>query len=145
MDLITQAENELFLVSFVAADWQRTIEALEKASQRGITIQVLLEASKADGGTLDHDQSKELLRAVPNAKIYRWLEKSTEHQGGKVHAKIALADDKMAFISSANFTGHAMEKNLEAGLLVSGGHVPLDLKMHLKGLIEMNIISEIGS
>lgn len=145
LDVITQAKNELFLVSFVAGDWQRIIEKLKKAHQRGISIHVLLEASKADGGTLDHDQSRELLRAVPNAKIYRWLEKSAEHQGGKVHAKIALADDKMAFISSANFTGHAMEKNLEAGLLVSGGHVPLDLKMHLKGLVELDIISEVGS
>ena len=145
LDLILQAKNELFLVSFVAGDWHRIIEALKNAHHRGVTIRVLLEASKAHGGTLEHDQSKELLRAIPDAKFYRWLEKGSEHQGGKVHAKIALADDKIAFISSANFTGHAMEKNLEAGLLVSGGHVPLDLKMHLKGLIELDIITEVSS
>ncbi len=143
LDLIIRAKDELFLVSFVAGDWQRLIEALVKANQRGVTIRVLLEASKADGGTLERDQSKDLVGAVPEAKIYRWTERDAEHRGGKIHAKIALADGNVAFISSANFTGHAMEKNFEAGLLVSGGQVPVDLKRHLMGLIDMNVIAQV--
>jgi hypothetical protein len=44
------------------------------------------------GGTLDGDQSRQLIEAVPNVELYRWTNKESEHQGGRVHAKIALAD-----------------------------------------------------
>jgi len=59
----------------------------------------------------------------------------------RVHAKIALADDTVAFITSANFTGHAMEKNFEAGVLSNGGSIPRDLWRHLHGLIDTNVIT----
>lgn len=144
MDLIAHAKGELFLVSFVAGDWKRIIEALVEAHARGVAIRVLMEASKTDGGSLERDQSKELVRAVPGAKIYRWTEKDAEHADGKIHAKIALADDDMAFISSANFTGYAMEKNFEVGVLVREGSLSKDLHRHLHGLIDLRTISEVG-
>ena len=38
-------------------------------------------------------------------------------------------------ISSANLTGHAMEKNMEAGVLIEGGPTPKKLHRHLEALI----------
>lgn len=142
LDVISQAINDLFLVSFVARDWSRLIDEIVGADRRGVKIHALMEASKDSGGTLDSDQSKDLRSAVPNAKVYRWTDKDAEYIGGKVHAKIVLADQSAAFVTSANFTGHAMEKNFEAGLLVNGGQIPRDIKRHLFGLIEMKIISQ---
>lgn len=144
LDLIGQAKRELFLVSFVAKDWKRVIDALVKSDARGITIRVLLEASKGDGGTLDGDQSRLLIEAVPNVELYRWTNRESEHQGGRVHAKIALADDDTVFITSANFTGYAMEKNLEAGVLIKGGGTPQDISRHLKGLIDLDTITRVN-
>ena len=46
----------------------------------------------------------------------------------------------MAFLTSANLTGHALEKNMEAGILVTGGHVPSLLRDHLHALIETKVI-----
>ena len=54
-------------------------------------------------------------------------EKEEPFAGGKVHAKVAVSDEKMCFISSANLTGHAMEKNMEAGVLIRGGSIPSNL------------------
>ncbi|HUH39073.1 MAG TPA: phospholipase D-like domain-containing protein, partial [Spongiibacteraceae bacterium] len=60
--------------------------------------------------------------------------------GGCVHAKVAVADDRLCFITSANLTSYAMEKNMEAGVLISGGEVPNLLGCHLKSLVEMKLI-----
>lgn len=142
LDLIGRAKHELFLVSFVANNWQKVIDAIADADARGVNIKVLLETSKRDGGTLEKDQSSQLSKAVPKARIYCWSCKNAEYDGGKVHAKIALADKEIAFITSANFTGHAMEKNIEAGLLIQGGQIPLDLGRHLQGLIELKVLRQ---
>lgn len=144
IDLIHAAEQELFLVSFVTGHWKKILDALMEADERGLAIKVLVEASKSDGGTLDEDQSVEIVQAIPRATIYQWTKKQDGLQGGKIHAKIALADQNMVFISSANFTGHAMEKNFEAGVLFRGGDIPLDISRHLQGLIDMKIITSGG-
>lgn len=78
---------------------------------------------------------------MPSAIVYRWAEKDTEHKGGRVHAKIALADNELVFISSANFTGHAIERNFEAGVLIKGGVIPQDVSRHLNGPIDLKTIS----
>lgn len=59
---------------------------------------------------------------------------------GRVHAKVAVAEGKTAFLTSANLTGHAIEKNMEAGTLISGRHVPANLQSHLRALIETKVI-----
>jgi phosphatidylserine/phosphatidylglycerophosphate/cardiolipin synthase-like enzyme len=35
---------------------------------------------------------------------------------GRVHGKVAVVDGARAFVTSANLTGHALKKNMEAGL-----------------------------
>ena len=57
-----------------------------------------------------------------------------------MHAKVAVADSKIAFISSANLTAHAMEKNMEAGVLIRGGDLPTQLQDHLDGLVDVRTI-----
>jgi phosphatidylserine/phosphatidylglycerophosphate/cardiolipin synthase-like enzyme len=47
----------------------------------------------------------------------------------------------VCFITSANLTGHAMEQNMEAGLLISGGHIPQTLEEHLRALVSMRIVA----
>ena len=142
LDLIANAKNELFLVSFVAKGWKALLNSIVAASDRGVNVNILMETSKEHGGTLDEDpmsifRQKEQLKA----KLYRWIKKSDDFQGGKIHAKIAVADEKYALISSANFTGHAMEKNFEAGVYITGGPLPADLQNHLNALVNQDIIS----
>ena len=142
LDLINQSRKTLFMVSFVSYQWKPITDALQAALARGVVVRVLLEASKKNGGTLDSDLSKGLQRAIPGAIFYHWTEKTTEFKDGKVHAKIAVADDEVAFLTSANLTGHAMEKNLEAGVLFRGGEIPGDISKHLQGLIDIEIITK---
>jgi phosphatidylserine/phosphatidylglycerophosphate/cardiolipin synthase-like enzyme len=48
-----------------------------------------------------------------------------------MHAKILIVDRRTALIGSANLTGSALQRNLECGLLVRGGHIPGQLAEHL--------------
>ncbi|WP_410468819.1 phospholipase D-like domain-containing protein [Aestuariicoccus sp. MJ-SS9] len=61
-----------------------------------------------------------------------------------VHAKITLSDDEAVFTTCANFTGHALERNLEAGVMIKGGDTPQDIYRHWKGLMELKTISKVG-
>ncbi len=51
----------------------------------------------------------------------------------------AIADDKIAYFTSANLTGHARDRNMELGLVVRGGDVPRLLADHLAGLIDRGV------
>ena len=68
------------------------------------------------------------------------LPKPESFVDGKVHAKIAVVDGTRAFITSANLTSYALEKNIEAGVLINGGPVPKTLSDHLQALIDVRII-----
>ena len=78
--------------------------------------------------------------AVPEAWVYAWVVKEGDHVGGRVHAKVAVADGRIALVSSANLTGHALGKNMEAGVLVEGGRVPSELQRRLQGLIDTELV-----
>jgi phosphatidylserine/phosphatidylglycerophosphate/cardiolipin synthase-like enzyme len=80
---------------------------------------------------------------VPAAKLFAWHDKAEPFANGRVHAKVAVADGRICFITSANLTGHAMEKNMEAGMLISGGHIPRLLDDHLRSLIDTKVISSV--
>jgi len=108
LDLIERATRELFLVSFVAYDVPSVVDRMNAASQRGIEIKILLESSTDQGGTLSGDQIGSMKRRVPAAMLYVWSQRSAQFAEGRVHAKVAVADDSVAFLTSANLTGHAL-------------------------------------
>lgn len=69
-----------------------------------------------------------------NVEIYVWpLEKRPA--SSRLHAKVAVADGELAFVTSANLTGYALDQNLEVGVLISGGQTPRRLKEHFHALI----------
>ena len=140
LDVIEQAADELFIVSFVAYDVASVIAALNAATLRGVDVKILVEASVTQGGSLLVDPVATMRSAVPAAKLYAWTDRPHPFTNGRVHAKVAVADNAMAFLTSANLTGHALEKNMEAGILVTGGHVPSLLRDHLHALIETKVI-----
>ena len=137
LDLIASATRDFFLVSFVAYDVPSVVTALNDAAIRGARIRILLEASTSHGGTLNYDPAAIMRLCVPAAELFAWKEKPEPFVDGKVHAKVALVDGTRAFITSANLTGHALEKNMEAGVLIHGGQVPRLLNDHLNSLIDV--------
>ena len=111
-----------------------------EADDRGVDLSMLLESSDKHGGGVSIDGIGRMREALPSAKVFFWKEKGEEFAGGKVHAKVAVCDESLCFISSANLTGHAMEKNMEAGVLIRGGALPRKLHNHLEALVTVKIV-----
>lgn len=143
LQVINAAEQTLFVTSFVAYDVSTIVQALNAASDRGVAISMLLELSKDQGGSITFDTIGRMRSVVPSAKLYAWQEKGEPFSEGRVHAKVAVADGRMCFITSANLTGHAMEKNMEAGVLISGANVPKLLHDHLQSLVDTKLVSRL--
>ena len=141
LDVITSAQSEVFIVSFVAHERPSILTALKKAADKGVRVNVVLESSVDSGGTLESDQFLGLKAALPDATFYQWTKREGKFAGGKVHAKIVVSDQKSAFLTSANLTGHAMERNIEAGALFRGGDTPRDIARYLLGLIDLKILT----
>lgn len=140
LDVINRASKELFVISFVAYDVASVITALNSAIDRGVDTRILVEASMTQGGSLLVDPVATMRSAVPMAKLYVWTDRPHPFTNGRVHAKVAVADDTVAFVTSANLTGHALEKNIEAGVLLTGGNVPSNLRNHFHALINTKVI-----
>lgn len=143
LEVISVAKRRLFLVSFVAYDVDVIIKALQDAIGRNVEIDLLLESSRSHGGKVDIDSISTFLRRVPTINIYAWTKTSKREGYGAVHAKCAVADEKVAFITSANLTMAAMEKNMELGVLIRGGNLPKTLHRHLEALITTETIERV--
>ena len=140
LQVIDAAQERLFLTSFVVYDVASVMAALATTANRGVAVSMLLESSDKHGGGVSIDGIARMRESLPMAKIYSWKEKGDEFAGGKVHAKVAVCDEALCFISSANLTGHAMEKNMEVGVLIRGGALPRTLHRHLEALVTVKIV-----
>jgi cardiolipin synthase A/B len=143
LQVIDAAKSRLFITSFVVYDVASIANALVGATGRGVQVSMLLEGSDRHGGSVSIDGIGKMRALLPQIKLLSWIEKSDGFAGGKVHAKVAVADESICFVSSANLTGHAMERNMEAGILVKGGAVPRDLHRHLEALETTRIVTRV--
>ena len=98
----------------------------------------LFAADGHDAGGCERVTGKSGMR--PTARVYFWRNKGDEFAGGKVHAKVAVCDEELCFVSSANLTGYAMDRNMEAGVLIQGGTLPRTLHRHLEALVTIKIV-----
>lgn len=143
LEVIQAAKQDLFIVSFVAYEVPAIMEALSDAIGRGVKVSMLVESSDEHGGTLSVDSVRRMREALPGCSVYVWdREKKMAAIGGygSVHAKCSVADGRIAFITSANLTSAALERNMELGVLIRGDRLPKQLHNHLKTLIATGTI-----
>jgi phosphatidylserine/phosphatidylglycerophosphate/cardiolipin synthase-like enzyme len=108
-----------------------------------VKLFLLLESSIDEGGSIEIDVIAKMKKVIPRAHVYAWKDKAAEFEGGRVHAKVAVADKSACFITSANLTGYAMEKNMELGLLINGGAIPGLISDHLKALVDTKTLTQV--
>lgn len=98
-------------------------------SNRGVKTKIL---------TRETDSASRNLRSALNT-LHERIELSNRHslqvrdcyesddetgkQAYATHAKIAIADDDLCYVGSANLTGHSLESNFELGVLLRGDSV----------------------
>ncbi len=89
-------------------------QALWQAAERGVVVRLL----ESPGFDPSVDESRRLQAAFPDQVTIRQLDMSAWYDGGIVHQKLWLWDDRAAYIGSANPDWKALAQVKELGILV---------------------------
>jgi len=144
LEVISRARKKLLIVTYAAYDVATVREALLAAEARGVKLAFILESKEESGGKVTFDAALALGSLASRCAVYVWpLERrprDVQGRTGSLHAKCAVADEDVLFVSSANLTGFAHSLNMELGLLVTGGDLPGRVARHFGDLIGMNVL-----
>jgi phosphatidylserine/phosphatidylglycerophosphate/cardiolipin synthase-like enzyme len=141
LELIQSAQQQLTVMSFGVFQVERVVYTLESALNRGVRVRIVLGDRDSS-----HDQDIQYQRLqlgpviASGASLFFWpperRPRDSEGRAGLMHAKAALADSKLAFLSSANLTEAALERNMELGVLIRGGNLPSSIDRLVDALCE---------
>ena len=148
LQVIREAKERLWIVSFAVYKIQTIVEALGSAAERGISISILVESPDESEGRIAYDTFQPFGSKIrEQAKFYIWPREkrssSPDEKFGTLHAKLAVVDGNQLFISSANLTEYAMHLNMELGILILGGSLPNQVEAHFTSLIDRGVIREV--
>jgi cardiolipin synthase len=140
-DLIRCAERRLTMTSFGIFQVPRLVEELEQSLGRGVALRIVLGDREWHSDQEIDRQRHQLGRVVAaRALLLQWPPERRprdEHgRAGLMHAKAAVADSRIAFLTSANLTEAALERNMELGVLIRGGHLPAGIDRLIDALLE---------
>lgn len=149
LQVIHQAHTSLLIVSFAVYHIPAIADSIVQASARGVTIRICVEAPEPSGQKMAYDTIHALGAAVTqHATIYIWPneQRSRDAHGraGVLHVKCAVGDTQQLFLSSANLTDHALNRNMELGVLISGGNGPVTVVHQFDRLIETGVLKVVG-
>ncbi len=127
VEMINSAERtidfaEFYLVTEKNEPLELVIESLKKASARGVAVRFLIDKKMLNNS----EPLKTRLETIPNISItiFDW----GGLNGGIIHAKYFIVDDREVFIGSQNFDWRALKHIHETGLRISEPGIVSDLK-----------------
>lgn len=118
---LKNSERVVTLASPYFAPGRRVLDALARASQRGVNVDLLL------AGETDHP----LLRRATRSILPRLLAAGVgvyEYEKTMMHGKLAVFDDEWAVIGSSNLDRQSFEHSYEVNLIIEGGGIPALLR-----------------
>lgn len=140
-DLIQCAERRLTVMSFGIFQVTRLVVGLEQALAKGVGLRIVLGDRESFGDQEIDRQRHQLGRVVATrASLLQWAPerrpRDEKGHAGLMHAKAAVADSRVAFLTSANLTEAALERNMELGVLIRGGTLPPSIDRLIDALVE---------
>jgi phosphatidylserine/phosphatidylglycerophosphate/cardiolipin synthase-like enzyme len=151
-ELLGSASRSLWIATYAFFDGPKAFEVLARRMDDASDLQVtlLLNVQRKRGDTTAADQ---LVRRFadrlwkvewPGSKrprvFYDPRALEPDGPGGVLHAKAVVADDDAVFITSANLTEAALDRNIELGLLVRDRALAGSIVAHLRGLIDLGLV-----
>ncbi len=133
------------VVSYAVFNIPRICEALVRAADRGVVISIVIEGSDHVEGKKAYSALAALGRTVASrCGVFVWPIEGRFRGGsgkpGLLHVKCAVADSRWLFLSSANLTEYAFSINMELGLLVTGGSLPVQVEDHFGKMIDSGVL-----
>jgi phosphatidylserine/phosphatidylglycerophosphate/cardiolipin synthase-like enzyme len=152
-DLLGSAERSVWASTYAFFDGPRAFEVLARRMDAESTLRVtlLLNIQRKRADTTAADQ---LVRRFADrfwkiewpgaARPYVFYDPRALDLGGPggvLHAKAVVADDEAVFITSANLTEAALDRNIELGLLVRDAALAATIVGHFRTLIDRGLLS----
>jgi phosphatidylserine/phosphatidylglycerophosphate/cardiolipin synthase-like enzyme len=142
-DVVRESLGELLLMTYSARQYQPLTVTLAAAVSRGVRVSVVVETLQGAGSALAGDEPYQAFTGVDGIELWHWPSAKRTEPGAKMHAKLAVADRRVLFVTSANLTQSGVGKNIEAGLLVRGGTAPLRVAEHVDALRAAGALSRL--
>ena len=140
-ELIDGAQQRLTIMSFGIFQIPRLVEALEQALVRGVAVRIVLGDRESQSDWAIEQQRNQLGSIISSQACLCWWPhdrrlRDEEGCSGLMHAKAAVADSRIAFLTSANLTQAALERNMEIGILIRSGSVPSSIERLVDALMD---------
>ena len=151
-ELIGGAERSLWVSTFAYFDGPRVFADLARRMEAVPTLQVklLLNIQRRRGDTTRADS---LVRRFADgfwgtdwpgtsrpAVFYDPRSLEPDGPAGVLHAKAVVADGEIVFVTSANLTDAALNRNIELGILLRDRALATSVSSHFQGLIDGKLL-----
>ena len=151
-ELLGSAERSIWASTYAFFDGPRAFEVLARRmdARPELRVTLLLNIQRKRGDTTEAD---ELVRRFADRFWGTdWPEKArpsvyydprsleVDGPGGVLHAKAVVADNEAVFLTSANLTEAALDRNIEMGLLVRDRALAATVSSHFRGLIDKGLL-----
>ena len=125
--LVDEATEDVFASTYSASPHSAYLDALWRAVARGVKTTILLDTTINKGDTAAWLQKK-----LAGA---RFLGFQAGPDGGIQHSKVVIVDSAAAFVTSANLSEAALEKNLEAGVIIRDAEFASGMRQRFASLL----------
>ncbi|UOQ44063.1 phospholipase D-like domain-containing protein [Halobacillus salinarum] len=113
--LILEAEKSILITGYSISEFiNEIIELLINRSRQGVKVQFFIDKGINARAFFNRDINS------TNFKIYQYRR---NENFSSLHAKVIMADNKRAFVSSSNLSYNGIVNNIEIGTLISGEKV----------------------
>ena len=151
-ELLGTAERSIWASSYVFSEGSQAFMTLARrmVAIPGLEVTLLLNIERRRGDTTtaeslvrrfaDRFWSQEWPGRVRPKVYYDPRSVEVNGPGGVLHAKAVVADEESVFITSANLTAAAQDRNIELGLLVRDRTLAATTVLHFRTLIEKDLL-----
>lgn len=154
-ELLGSAKRSVWLSTFAFFDGPQAFKVLARRMEEipDLKVRILLNVQRSKRDTT---RSDDLVRRFANGfwdsewpgsnrpAVY-YDPRSLELSGADavLHAKAVVSDDEAVFVTSANLTESALDRNIELGLLVRERTVALTVANHFQALIDREVLHKL--
>lgn len=151
-ELLGNAERTVWVSTYAFFDGPRAFDVLAKRmdARPHLVVRLLLNIQRKKGDTTKSDH---VVRSFTDrfwktdwpgstrpAVYYDPRALEMKGPAGVLHAKAVVVDDEAVFVTSANLTEAALDRNIEVGLLVRDHALAASMVVHFQRLVDTNLL-----
>jgi phosphatidylserine/phosphatidylglycerophosphate/cardiolipin synthase-like enzyme len=154
-ELLGSAERSIWACTYAFFDGPRAFEVLARRMDAtpDLRVSLLLNIQRGRGDTTtadqvvrrfaDHFWTKDWPGSSRPSVYYDPRSLELDGRVGVLHAKAVVADDEAVFVTSANLTEAALERNIEIGLIIRDRALAASVSSHFRVLIERGLLQPV--